>query len=108
MPGLLRKIAGMTASLALLSIPAGSIAASAPQAAPSAANAWTTLSVMSTGASSANIAAAEDDMRNDGGVSGIPLPVIGVLLLTLGVAIWIVTRDDKGNLGLGPFPLSPA
>lgn len=109
MPGLLSKFAGTAALLALLASPAGAIASSSATtpSTQSAANAWTTLSVMSTGASAATVAAAQGDVAYDR--RGIPLPVIGVWLATLGVFIWIVTRDNDGDdFDFGPFPISPA
>lgn len=106
MSGTLRKFTAMAVSLALISIPAVA-AASAPAAQPSpaAANAWTTLSVMSTGASTATMAAAQDDLSHSAG--GVPLPVIGVWLATLGLFIYIVTRDHDSDLDFGPTPVSP-
>ncbi len=110
MSALSRKIVALSATLALLAMPTGAIAASnAPASTQSASTAWTTLSVMSTGtASAATTAAAQEGMSEGARAGGIPLPVIGVWLATLGVFIWIVTRDKDGDLDFGPFPLSPA
>lgn len=107
MPGLLSKVTASVALFGLLASPAGAIAAtsSAAPATQAAANAWTTLSVMSTGTSSATIAAAQGEQGL--GAGGIPLPVIGVWLATLGVFIWIVTRDHDSDLDFGPDPISP-
>ena len=117
MAGTLGKFAGAAAAMALLVSPTAAIASSGPSpatlSAPStqSANAWSTLSVMSSASSSAaTLAAAQGDPRYDGGVSGIPLPVIAVLLATLGVFIWILVQDDDGDgfdIDFDPTPNSP-
>ncbi len=108
MAGMLSKFAGAAAVVALTVSSTAAIASPRPVSAAvsapspqSATNAWSTLSVMSSASSST--AALQDDYayRDD---RGIPLPVIAVLLATLGVFIWILVQDDDDGFTIRPVP----
>ena len=115
-PGLVRKVTVAAVATSLLFVPTAVIAAApvAPIAAvtpaavtPSTANPWLALSAMTTSSSSAAAAtaAAQDYDVDDDGVGFPPLPVLAVILATIGVAIYILASDDDGDLD--GFDISP-
>lgn len=116
MSGLMGKVTAAAVASALIAAPTASIAAApvAPIAAavpvsatPSTANPWLALSAMTTSSSSAAAAAAaaQDYDDDDDGVGFPPLPVLAVILATIGVAIYILASDDDGDLD--GFDISP-
>ena len=115
MSGLMGKVTAAAVATALLVAPTASIAAApaAPVAAmpatatPATANPWLALSAMTSSSSSAAAAtaAAQDYDDDDDGVGFPPLPVLAVILATIGVAIYILASDDDGDLD--GFDISP-
>jgi len=104
MSGFGRKFTAATIAIALCSVPTVSVAA-APAVAPTAGptSPWVTLSSMTTSSSAATNVAAEQGY-DDG--SGFPpvVPLV-IILATIAVAIYILTKDDDH----GHFvPVSPA
>ncbi len=100
MTGILRKFAAAAIAASLVAVPTGAIAAPAARAAAST-NPWLTLSAMTTSSSAANAAAVE-------GEDGPGFPPIGSLVVILGtiaLAVYILTKDD-GDDDLG-LPISP-
>ena len=110
MSGIMRKLTATAIAAALIAVPTGAIAASsarpvaAPQAATGApANPWLALSAMtSTSSSAASAAALQDDDRGPGFPPIAPLIVI---LGTIALAVYILTKDDEDGDGLG-LPIS--
>lgn len=108
MSGIVRKITAAAIAASLTVVPTGAIAASpaAPTAAPAAsatpANPWLALSAMTSTSSSAASAAA---LQDDDGPGFPPIAPLIVILGTIALAVYILTKDDDGDdLGL---PLSP-
>ena len=106
MPGIARRITAAAIAASLIAVPTGAIAGSAaPAAAPVAttapANPWVALSAMTTTSSASSAA-----LRHDEDHVGLPpiLPLI-VIVGTIILGIWIITRDDDDDEGLG-LPLS--
>ena len=107
-----RKLTTIALALALCAVPTGAIAARpAPAAAPAAttaaspaANPWLTLSAMTSSSASAS-AAAQGDYDDRPGFP--PLPVLAVILATIGVAIYILVADDDDDDDDIFFPISP-
>ena len=105
----LRNIIVATAIVSLVGASTTAIAARpAPIAASTAAAAgsWGTLSVM-TGSSAATAALRSDDDR-EGGFGDPALLSLAVILGTIALAIYILTRDDDDKLDFNPIPVSPA
>lgn len=102
----LRRFAAVAAALSLCASP--SAMAANPPAAPvtpaaastSSVSPWLTLSAMSGSATAttAATAAAQDDEADDG-MGWPPLPVLAVILATIGVAIFILVDDDDNSFG---------
>lgn len=106
MSDILRKVTAAAIAASLTAVPTGAIAASpaAPTAAPAAsstsANPWVALSAMTSTSSSATAALQDDD-----GPGFPPIAPLIVILGTIALAVYILTKDDDGDdLGL---PLSP-
>ena len=101
-----RKIAALAAALSLCAS-TSAIAASAPAipttpAATSApASPWLTLSAMSGSAAAATAAtaAAQGDVEDEAGMGWPPLPVLAVILATIGVAIFFLVDDEDSSFG---------
>jgi hypothetical protein len=95
--------------MSLVTIPTVSIAATpaapaaaAPTVVAPPANAWLSLSAMTANSSSAAAAAT---LQDDDGPGFPPIAPLVVILATIGVAIWILTKgDNDSNLDL---PVSP-
>jgi hypothetical protein len=108
MSGILRRVSAVAVAASLVAVPTGAIAAAPPAprtaattAATTQANPWVALSAM-TSSSSASSAA----LRHEEGHAGFPpiLPLI-VILGTIALAVYILTKDDDDE-PLG-FPISP-
>lgn len=56
------------------------------------------------------MAAAAQDCQGENGMGFPPIPVLAIILATLGVGIWILTKgDDDGDVDITvPPPVSPA
>jgi hypothetical protein len=116
MSGFGRKITAAAVAMSLCAVPTAAIAASpaAPVAMPATAvpasqtaaptSPWLTLSAMTTSSSAATAAAAAEDY--DDGPGWPPIAPLIVILATIAVAIYIVTKDDSGDLHFQP--VSPA
>jgi hypothetical protein len=113
MSSLMGKVIAAAVATSLVAVPTVTIAApiasaipAAPTAAPpSTANPWLALSAMTTSSSSATAAAQGYDDDDDDGPGFPPLPVLAVILATIGVAIYILASDDDGDLD--GFDISP-
>lgn len=114
MSGSMRKITTFAAALSLMSVTTGAVAAApapvpAPVANTSSVNPWVALGAMnssSAAAAAASTAAAQD--YRDEGMGFPPIPVLVIILATLGVGIWILTKDDDNGVDLNvPPPVSP-
>ena len=110
MPGFMRKLTATAVATSLLAVSTGAIAAApaaprtaAPAASTAKANPWLALSAMTSTSSSAATAAAQD---YEGEGPGFPpiVPLI-VILGTIALAVYILTKDDDDE-PLG-FPISP-
>ena len=111
MPGFVRKITAAAVAASLMAVPTGVIAAApgAPGAAPAAAtaapaNPWLALSAMTSTSSTAATAAAAQ------GEEGIGFPPIAPLIVIVGtiiLGIWIITRDGDDDEDGFDFPISP-
>ena len=104
MSSTLRKITAAAIAASLTVVPTGAIAAptaAAPAATATPANPWVALSAMTSTSSSASAAALQDD----DGPGFPPIAPLIVILGTIALAVYILTKDDDGDdLGL---PLSP-
>lgn len=109
MSGFARRITAAAVAASLIAVPTGAIAASpaatssaAPAASASPANPWLKLSAMtSTSSSAANAAALQDGE----GPGFPPIAPLIVILGTIALGVFIVTKDDDDD-PLG-FPVSP-
>lgn len=77
---------------------------SAPAA--TAAGSWGTLSVM-TGSSAATASLQSDD-DGRGGFGNISIVALAVILATIAVGIYILTKKGDKDLNFNPIPVSPA
>jgi len=110
MAGFARKLTALAVATSILAVPTAAIAATpaAPRTAaaavnPTPANPWVTLSAMTSTSSSATSAAAAQD---DGDGPGFPpIAALVVILGTIALAVYILTKDDDDE-PLG-FPVSP-
>ena len=107
MSGFGRKITAAAIAVSLCAVPTAAIGAAPSPAAPPVAaaptNPWLTLSAMTTSSSAATSATAAQGY--DGGSGFPPAVPLAVILATIAMAIYILTRDDDdGNLS----PISPA
>ncbi len=111
MSGLARRLTAAAVALSLCSVstvaiaaaPAPPIAASPAATTAAPTNSWLTLSAMTTSSSAASSAAAAQ-YANDGRPGFPPWPVLAVILATIGLAIYILAKDDDGDLDI---PISP-
>ncbi len=109
MPGIVRRITAAAVAASLIAVPTAAIAASpvaprtaAPTASATPTNPWLTLSAMtSTSSSAANSAALQDDE----GPGFPPIAPLIVILGTIALGVYILTKDDDDD-PLG-FPISP-
>jgi hypothetical protein len=109
MSNIVRKFTAAAVAMSLVTIPTATIAATpaapvaaAPTVVAPPANAWLSLSAMTANSSSAAAAAAAQD---DDGPGFPPIAPLVVILATIGVAIWILTKgDNDSDLDL---PVSP-
>lgn len=108
MSGILRKVTAAAVAASMAAVPTGAIAASpaaTPAAAPTSAttptNPWLALSAMTTSSS-----ASSASLRHEEGHVGFPpiVPLI-VILGTIALGVYILTKDDDDE-PLG-FPISP-
>lgn len=105
MSGFARKITAAFVAASLCAVPTAAIGAApvAPVAAAPVASApvspWLTLSAMTTSSSAATSAAvAQGDDGRD-----FPIVPLAVILITIGVGIWILLKDDEDDsLGISP------
>lgn len=108
MPGFTRKLTAAAIATSLLAVSTASIAAApaaarapAPAATTTQANPWIALSAMTSSSSSA-AAAAQD---NDGGPGFPPIAPLIVILGTIALAVYILTKDDdEDELGFQTSP----
>lgn len=99
MPGIVRRVTAAIVAGSLVAVSSGAIAASpappaaATPAATTPANPWVALSAMTTSSSAANTA-----LRHEEGHMGFPpiAPLI-VILGTIALGIYIVTKDDDDD-----------
>ena len=77
---------------------------SAPAA--TAAGSWGTLSGM-TGSSAATAALQSND-DDRGGFGNVSLVALALILATIAVGIYILTKDGDDDLDFNPIPVSPA
>ncbi len=112
MSGFVHRLTLAAVGVSLCVVPTGAIAASPeptvqPAAAVPTVDAWLALSAMTTGSSSASAAAAaaQDDDDDDDRVGFPPWSSLGVIVATIGVAIYILLKDHNHDIEL---PLSPA
>jgi hypothetical protein len=108
--GSMRKLTAFAVGASLMSVTTGAVAAApapAPVATTQSVNPWVALDAMnsSTAAAAATTAAAQDNYRGEG-MGFPPIPVLVIILATLGVGIWILTKDDDHD-GLDIEPVSP-
>lgn len=109
MSGFTRSLLVTAVASSLCLVPTAAIAASpAPAVQPMTATAaggspWVTLSAMTTSSSSAATAAARhtDDDDDHAGWVFPPIAALVVILATIALAIYILTKDDDGD------PISP-
>ena len=110
------RIASAALAAAILFDSTAAVAASAPPAAPPQASAasWLTLSMLTpTGTvglagAAAQPAADQPPVPEGNGVAGVPLPVIGIWLGEIALAVYILTRDHRGRFVFPGSPVSPA
>jgi hypothetical protein len=108
------RIASAAVAAALVFDSTAGIAASAPPATPPQASqaTWLTLSMLSpSGAIGLAGAAAQPATEvppppppEDNAYRGVPLPVIGIWLAGIALAVYIATRNHRGRFN---FPVSP-
>ena len=95
MPGIVRRVTAAIVAGSLVAVSSGPVAASPapPPAATTSANPWVALSAMTTSSSAANTA-----LRHEEGHMGFPpiAPLI-VILGTIALGIYIVTKDDDDD-----------
>jgi hypothetical protein len=102
-----RKSAAVAAALSLCistSALAGPPASTAPSA--SSANSWIALSAMSGSATSAAAATTAAQGEASARPGFPPLPVLAVLMATLGLAIYIAVKNEHSD-GISFQPVSP-
>jgi hypothetical protein len=114
------RIAATAVTAAILLDSTVAVAATPAPAAPPQASAasWMTLSMLTpTGAIGLAGTAAQPAAdqpppppgppppREENGVSGVPLPVLGIWLAEIALAVYILTRSHHGRFR---FPVSPA
>lgn len=103
MPSIARTLTTAMVASALAFVPVGAIAATpAPVAASSATSPWLTLGAMTSSSSSA-AAALQDERRR-----GVPILPLAVILATIAVAIYILVKDDDGEVDVDFEPVSPS
>jgi hypothetical protein len=113
------RIASAAVAAALIFDSTAGIAASAPPAAPPQASqaSWLTLSMLSPSGAIGLAGAAAQPATDvpppppgpppppeDNAYRGVPLPVIGIWLAGIALAVYIATRNHKGRF---VFPTSP-
>ena len=112
------RIAAAAVTAAIIFDSTAAVAQGAPFAAPQRAQtSWMTLSMLSTsgavGLAGAAAQPAADQPpppgppppRDENGVAGVPLPVIGIWLAEIALAVYILTKSHHGRFS---FPNSPA
>lgn len=109
MSGFARKLTAAAIATSLLAVSTGAIAAApaanraaAPTATATPTNPWLTLSAMTSTSSSAARAAA---LQDEDGPGFPPIAPLIVILGTIALAVYILTKDDDDE-PLG-FPISP-
>jgi hypothetical protein len=110
MTGFVRKLTATAAAIALVAVPTAGIAAAqttprpaATQAAAAPVSPWLTLSAMTSSSSSAASTAALQ--YEDEGPGFPPIAPLIVILGTIALGVYILTKDDDDD-DLG-FPVSP-
>jgi hypothetical protein len=110
------RIASAAVAAALVFDSTAGIAASAPAAAPAQASqaSWLTLSMLSPSGAIGLAGAAAQPATDvppgppppppENGYNGVPLPVIGIWLAGIALAVYIATRHHRGRFD---FPVSP-
>ncbi len=93
-------------TVAIGAAPVAPVAASPAPVAATPSNQWLALSAMTTNSSVAASAAAAQGY--DDGAGFPPWPVLAVILATIAVGIYILVKDDDGDVDFDlPDPVSP-
>jgi hypothetical protein len=99
-----RNLTAAGVAISLSSVSTVAMASAPPPAVPSPTNQWVALSAMTTSSTAVKSAtAAQEESRDD----SPPLPPLVVILATIATAVYILLRDDDGNLDL-KLPVSPS
>jgi ABC-type transport system substrate-binding protein len=94
--------AASTSAIAAAPVAAASADLAATATSPTAVNPWVALSAMSGSSTAAAAAVAAQDEYVAEGPGFPPLPVLAVILATIGVGIWILVDDDDGEVFISP------
>jgi len=112
MSGFGRKITAAAVAMSLCAVPTAAIGASpissAARVATTQTSPWLTLSAMTTSSSAASAAAAAQS--DDGGTGFPPVVPLVIILATIALGIYILTKDDDdGDFNFIPGePVSPS
>jgi hypothetical protein len=93
---------GSTSAIAAAPVAPATAAPAAAAPAPAAVSPWVALSAMSGSSTAASAALAAQDEYVAEGAGFPPLPVLAVILATIGVGIWIAVDDDDGDIFISP------
>jgi len=94
--------AGSTSAIAAAPVAQSTTAPAVTAASPAPISPWVALSAMSGSSTAAAAAVAAQDEYVAEGPGFPPLPVLAVILATIGVGIWILVDDDDGEVFISP------